>query len=61
MYKAELRTASGREYAAYAETPYDALNAQPEYGHDWRQVTIRPAKPGERLRRQEAMNGRKDN
>lgn len=57
MYKAEMRTASGVSYTAYADTPYDALTALLEDGHDWRQVTIKPAKPGERLRRQEATNG----
>lgn len=58
MYKAELRTASGVDYTAYADTPYDALTALLEDGHDWRQVTIRPAKQGERMRRQEAANER---
>jgi hypothetical protein len=56
MYKAEMRTASGAEYTAYADTPYDALTALLEDGHDWRQVKIKPAKLGERLRRQEATN-----
>lgn len=58
MYKAEMRTASGAEYTAYADTPYDALTKLLEDGHDWRQVTIRPTRQGERLRRQEVADER---
>lgn len=56
MYRADLTTASGSTYTAYAATPYDALCALLEDGHDWRQINIRPAKQGERMRRQEAAH-----
>lgn len=53
MYRADITTVSGATYTVYAETPYDALCALLEDGHDWQQITIRQAKRGERLRRQE--------
>lgn len=56
MYKAEMRTASGTVYTAYADTPYEALCALMEDGHEWRYVRIRPTKPSERERRREAQH-----
>ena len=56
MYRADLTSASGAIYTAYAETPYEALCALLEDGHDWQQIIIRQANQGERLRRQEASH-----
>lgn len=56
MYRADLTSASGATYTAYAETPYEALCALLEDGHDWQQIIIRQANQGERLRRQEASH-----